>query len=152
MTTAYRLVNARHARDAFSGEGARLYGGRWNPPGSPVVYASQSRALAVLETFVHLALEARELQFLLYELTLPKDARVRLFEGPEKIWRRPGSPQTTQNVGRDWLVEGHALALIAPSVIVPRETNIILNVRHPQFARLRISEPEFFSLDERLWK
>jgi len=152
VTTAYRLINARHTRDAFSGEGARLYGGRWNPPGFPVVYASHSRALAVLETFVHLALEARSLQFLLYELTLPKDARQRHYEAPENIWRRSGSPQITQDAGREWLIEGSALALVAPSVIVPRETNVILNVRHPQFARVQISKPEPFSLDERLWK
>jgi RES domain-containing protein len=152
VTTVYRLVNARHARDAVSGEGARLYGGRWNPPGFPVLYASHSRALAVLETFVHLALEARELRFLLYELTLPKDAHVRKYEGPESIWRRPGSPHTTQNAGHEWLVEGHALALVVPSVIVPRETNVVMNTRHPQFKRLQISKPEPFSLDERLWK
>ena len=141
--TVYRLVNARQARDAFSGEGARLYGGRWNPPGFPVVYASQSRALAVLEMFVHLALEARSLKFLLYELTLPKNARQRHYEAPENVWRHPGSPQVTQYVGREWLTEGRALALIAPSVIVPRETNVVLNVRHPQFARVRISKPEY---------
>jgi len=152
VTRVYRLVNARHTRDAFSGEGARLYGGRWNPPGFPVVYASHSRALAVLEMFVHLALEARSLQFLLYELTLPKNARQRHYEAPENVWRRSGSPQATQDAGREWLIEGSALALIAPSVIVPRETNVVLNVRHPQFARVQISKPEPFSLDERLWK
>jgi RES domain-containing protein len=152
VTTVYRLVNARHTRDAFSGEGARLYGGRWNPPGFPVVYASHSRALAVLETFVHLALEARSLQFLLYEFTLPKDAKQRSYEAPQNVWRRPGSPQITQNAGREWLIEGSALALVVPSVIVPRERNFVLSVRHPQFSRVRISKPEPFSLDERLWK
>jgi RES domain-containing protein len=152
VTTVYRLVNARHTRDAVSGEGARLYGGRWNPPGFPVIYTSHSRALAVLETFVHLALEARELHFLLYELTLPKEAHLREYEGPRSTWRQPGSPQKTQDAGREWLMEGRALALIVPSGIVPHETNVVVNVRHPQFTRLQISKPEPFSLDDRLLK
>ena len=50
MTAVYRLVRAERASEALSGEGARLYGGRWNPPGAAVVYAAESRALAVLET------------------------------------------------------------------------------------------------------
>jgi RES domain-containing protein len=152
VTTVYRLVNARHTRDAVSGEGARLYGGRWNPPGFPVVYASQSRALAVLETFVHLVLEARQLHFLLYEITLPKSARLQEYKGPESVWRKSGSPQITQEVGREWLAEGQTLALIVPSVIVPHETNFVVNVRHPEFTQLRTSKPEPFSLDYRLWK
>ena len=151
MTTVYRLVNARHRRDAFSGEDARLYGGRWNPPGFAVIYASQSRALAVLEMIVHLAVEARDLQFLLFALTLPSDVRQRDYAGPERIWRRPGAPQVTQNIGREWLTQGDALALRAPSVIVPREMIVILNVAHPQFAQVEISKPQPFSLDPRLW-
>ena len=79
MTKLYRLVKAARAEDAFSGEGARLFGGRWNPPGFPVIYASQSRALAVLETLVHLALEARTMSFLLYEITLPRNARLQRY-------------------------------------------------------------------------
>src|SRR5262245_29579658 len=52
--TAWRIVKARHAANAFDGEGARLEGGRWNSPGTPTVYTSQSAALAALELLVHL--------------------------------------------------------------------------------------------------
>jgi RES domain-containing protein len=44
------------------------------------------------------------------------------------------------------------LALVVPSVILPQEANYVLNVRHPQFAQLRIAKPEPFSFDERLWR
>jgi RES domain-containing protein len=54
MPRAFRLVKARHARHAFDGEGARLYGGRWNAPGLALVYASESVSLAALELLVHL--------------------------------------------------------------------------------------------------
>jgi RES domain-containing protein len=54
VLTTWRIVKAKHAAHAFDGEGARVEGGRWNSPGSPVVYTSQSAALATLEVLVHL--------------------------------------------------------------------------------------------------
>ena len=51
-TVLWRLVTPRFARTAFSGEGARLYGGRWNRKGVPMVYTAGSLSLAVLEMLV----------------------------------------------------------------------------------------------------
>jgi RES domain-containing protein len=51
---AWRITKQRHARTAFSGEGARLYGGRWNSAGVPVAYVAESQSLAVLQLLVHL--------------------------------------------------------------------------------------------------
>ncbi len=146
MTEVYRLVRADRAADVLSGEGARLYGGRWNPRGASVVYASESRALAVLETFVHLTLEARAMRFLLYAIRLPKRPRL---QRRHRQGRR--LPIRSQEIGRSWLEEGESLALVVPSVIVPQETNFVLNVRHPQFSQLVLGRPEPFSFDERLW-
>ena len=53
MAQFFRLVQARWAHDAMSGEGARLAGGRWNPPGMLAVYLAESRSLAALEVVVH---------------------------------------------------------------------------------------------------
>jgi RES domain-containing protein len=146
VTDVYRLVRAERANEALSGEGARLYGGRWNPRGAAVVYAAESRALAVLETFVHLALEARTMRFLLYAITLPRRPRLRRYA---KARLPRGS---SQEIGRSWLEGGGTLALVVPSRIVPQESNYVLNVRHPQFAQLQIGKPEPFSFDERLWR
>jgi len=148
VTKIYRLVRADRAEDAFSGEGARLYGGRWNPPGTAVVYASESRALAVLETFVHLTLEARTMRFLLYTVTLPPRLRLQRYRGQSA----PRSLAASQEAGRKWIAEGQALGLVVPSVLVGQERNYVLNVRHRQFARLEIGRPEPFSFDERLWR
>jgi RES domain-containing protein len=148
VTAVYRLVRGERAAEALSGEGARLYGGRWNPSGAAVVYASESRALAVLETFVHLTLEARAMRFLLFTITLPSRLRVqRRGGGPP-----PNSLGASQEIGRAWLDDGAALALVVPSVIVPQESNYVLNARHPHFANVRIGKPESFSFDERLWR
>ncbi len=145
MTEIYRLVRAERAEDALSGEGARLYGGRWNPPGTPVVYASESRALAVLETFVHVTLEARSMRFQLWTIRLPSRPRLSRYRGS----RAPRTLAASQKAGASWLVEGEALALLVPSVIVPQERNYVLNVRHMQFAQITVGKPEAFSFDQR---
>ena len=49
---SFRVVRRKYAD--LKGYGARLYGGRFNPPGIPAVYSSQSIALALLEVLVHL--------------------------------------------------------------------------------------------------
>jgi RES domain-containing protein len=148
LTQVYRLVRRDRAADVLSGEGARVYGGRWNPRGLGVVYASQSRALAVLETFVHVTLESRTMQFVLFTIALPSAARIQRYRSA----RPPRSSTASQEAGRKWLDEGKALALAVPSVIVPQEANYVLNARHVQFAELRVTSREPFSFDGRLWK
>src|SRR4029453_16723817 len=67
----WRIGRQRYAADASSGEGARLYGGRWNSRGIPVVYASTSLALAAIETFVHLEPNLRPKDFVFFEGQIP---------------------------------------------------------------------------------
>jgi RES domain-containing protein len=147
VTVVYRLVRGERTREALSGEGARLYGGRWNPPGAAVVYASASRALAVLETFVHLALEARSMRFVLCTIVLPPRAGLTHHDGE----RPPRSFGESQEIGRRWLNGGRTLALVVPSIIVPHEANYVLSVGHAQFGRLAVTH-EHFSFDDRLWR
>jgi RES domain-containing protein len=113
-----------------------------------VVYAAESRALAVLEMFVHLTLEARALRFMLFTLDLPGRSKVAHHAGT----RPPRSFSASQETGRAWLDEGTALAFVVPSVIVPQEKNYVLNVTHPHFATVRVANSEPFSFDERLWR
>jgi RES domain-containing protein len=147
VTSVYRLVRRERAAEALSGEGARRYGGRWNPPGAAVVYAAESRALAVLETVVHLSLEARAMHFVLITLELPAKAKVERHTAA----RPPRVLEQSQDAGAAWLEGGDGLALVVPSVLVPQEKNWVLNVAHAQFAGVRVASTEQFSFDERLW-
>lgn len=147
----WRLTKPRRA--SFDGEGARLYGGRWNHPGLAVVYAAESLSLAVLELFVHLnPYDAPDLVAVGAEV--PDALPVRRVDRSAlpSNWRRTPAPTPLADLGSGWLREGAVAALAVPSAIVPRETNYLLNPAHPDFARIRIGKPEPFSLDPRLWK
>jgi RES domain-containing protein len=52
--TAWRIYKPKHRASAFTGEGARRFGGRWNSKGVPLIYTSSSISLASLEMLVHL--------------------------------------------------------------------------------------------------
>lgn len=151
MIRAWRLVKSRYASTAFDGEGARLHGGRWNSPGIVVAYASDSRALAVLEVLVHLQRSdilgsyslaslhfAEELMGEMETSTLPAG------------WRRfPPSPEA-QALGDRWVTEQRSAVLRVPSAIVPAEHNFLVNPAHREFAQVVVEPPEPFELDVRL--
>lgn len=153
MIRAWRLVKARHAKDAFSGEGARLYGGRWNEKGTAVVYVGGSLALAALEQFVHLGPEHARLRFLAFPVDIPEDAVERADETAlPSNWRAEPPAAETQALGTAWARAGRRAALRVPSVIVPVEHNYVLSPSHPGFGRIRIGAPQPFSFDPRMWK
>ena len=70
MITAWRLCRDVFKDSAFDGDGARRYGGRWNPPGYPVVYTSGSLALAALEILVHVDLDLAPDNFVSFPVVL----------------------------------------------------------------------------------
>ena len=53
MLTVYRTVKAKYEREPLATEGARLFGGRWNPKGYALLYTTSSPALALVESLVH---------------------------------------------------------------------------------------------------
>jgi RES domain-containing protein len=152
LTTVFRITKARHAATAFSGEGARRAGGRWNFPGEPIVYCSSSLSLAALETFVHLGEEGRSIEFVFLEAVIPASARIDHVTKLPKGWRQEPPGEPSMEVGSKWFRELQSLALAVPSATVPQESNILLNPLHPDFARVTVSKPKPFSFDPRIWK
>jgi RES domain-containing protein len=115
------------------------------------VYASESLALAALETLAHADRRRFERDYVAFRIYLPEEDVLSLDDEalPQDWQARPVSPAARQ-LGDAWLREGTSLALSIPSVIVPLERNYILNPAHPGFARLVIAEPIVFSFDARL--
>lgn len=148
----YRLVHHKWAAQAFDGEGARLYGGRWNSKGQPCVYTAGSEALAILEILVHLNNRAVLQQFRLFRLLIPDEALLTL--SPKHLpasWQQQPATADTASIGDNWLQEQASLALAVPSALAPREHNILLNPAYPGYSTCLDSQMELdFMPDPRL--
>ena len=102
-TKAWRIVTPQRAGAAFDGEGAKKFGGRWNRPGTAMVYTASSLALAAMEMLVHLESEELLAEFVAIPIEIP----VRYIETlPEDqlpaSWRDDPVPPETQALGSDW--------------------------------------------------
>jgi RES domain-containing protein len=154
MIRAYRLCKNRHVASAFTGEGARLNGGRWNSPGRAVVYASCSLSLATLEVLVHLedpAVFARLFSWTTVEI--PEDAIETVHASALAIgWDDDETQSISRAVGDAWLRSARSAALAVPSVVTPGEWNYLLNPTHSRFAEIRIGLFQPFRPDRRLYR
>ena len=153
MLHAWRVVKRRHRRPAFDGEGARRLGGRWNSPGTRVVYCSESLALATLEILVHLGDSTVFSSYVAFPLGIPEAlienvALKRLPTG----WKTFPAPRALQRTGDEWVKEERSAVLRVPSALVPIESNLLLNPAHPDWRKIRIGRARAFRLDNRLIK
>lgn len=152
MTVAvYRIVKARWLASAFDGDAAKIFPGRWNSRGIPMVYTAGSRALALLETLAHYRAEdlVRE-HFQIVEVILSKECIDKKRRRLPKDWQTFPAPVSTRKIGDRWVSQNISLAMAVPSVIVPREYNYLLNPRHPDFSKVVFMRPERVAIDSRL--
>jgi RES domain-containing protein len=139
---------------AFDGEGARVFGGRWNHRGTPVVYTSATLSLAVMELLVHLDDEDVGKDYVGIPAEIPDSVGIRHVRAPElpRDWRSLPTPQALAGLGTRWAVACGTAVLAVPSAIIPQELNYLLSPRHPHFTRIRVGRPEPFFFDPRLRK
>jgi RES domain-containing protein len=153
MLRSWRMVKRKYASDAFSGEGSRRYGGRWNSPGTPVVYTAENVSLAVLEILVQPQVTGLLPDFVLFRVEFEQDIVETLDEKAlPSDWRTYPAPARLRVIGDAWLMEGRSPALSVPSAIVPLERLFLLNPLHPDFPQIVIGEPQPFPIDARLMK
>lgn len=153
--TAWRITQARYAEEraadgAFSGEGARRYGGRWNSRGTAVAYTAGSRSLALLEILVH----TESTRLLGHYVLIPVTFDARHVETLDEAvlpadWQAHPAPAFTQELGDEWVRSERSVVLQVPSVILPAEPNYLLNPLHPDFESLTIGHPEALDVDRR---
>lgn len=151
MITAWRIVQARYAAGAFNGDGARLYGGRWNSPRVAMVYVAESRALAALEMVAHLDQAALLNTFVLIPCRF--DARLVIALDRRRLpdcWRRNPAPAELAGIGDQWVQRAESAVLAVPSAIIDDETTFLLNPAHADFSKIKIGAPQAFDVDARL--
>lgn len=152
MIQLFRISKSQYIND-LSGMGARIYGGRWNSPGYPVIYSSGSRSLAALEFLVHTPMMLAPDNLSIVEIQVKKNVK-RLAVNEDELpshWRDTPAPEQLAALGSEWLKSQLSLLLEVPSVVVEKEVNILINPMHPDMKFVKIAKVERFSFDPRLF-
>ena len=128
-----------------------MYGGRWTSIGIAVVYTAENAALATLEVLANLRRMTRLRAYVIIRCDFDEQLVTAVDDLPPN-WREYPAPPELQKIGDDWVRSGRSAVLRVPSVIVPGESNYLLNPAHPKFKKIVIAKPERFELDTRLVK
>jgi RES domain-containing protein len=134
------------------GEGARLYGGRWNSRGVRVVYASTSLALAAVETFVNLEPNLRPTDLVSIEGAIPETLDIATLDPmalPETWYLT--RDESLREFGDEWVKSGKSVAMVVPSAAIRGEWNLLLNPAHADFSKITFHQPRVFEFDVRMF-
>ena len=149
----YSVVPKVHSRD-LSGKGAQLFGGRWNPKGTAVLYVAESSSQALLEYLPHFPETSMPPDLMLVSIDAPDSLSIKEIDKKDlpADWNSLPPPVSTVEIGRKWLLDRVTAALRVPSVMLPygKAWNLVLNPEHTEFARIRVVETVPLSIDSRL--
>jgi len=124
------------------------------PKGSPIVYVSESKALAALELFVNLGDEGKEMRLVCIQAEIPDALKITGIDKsalPEN-WRETPAPAVLMSLGAEWCRKSETAILKVPSAVITTEFNYLINLFHPDFKKIKIGSPEDFCYDSRMWK
>lgn len=148
MKLVYRLCHSSYP--AASGEGAKRFGGRWNPVGVPAIYAAETRALCILERLVHLIRLPHGEMFT--RILIPDGVTIHELAAKSLPvgWESPVESTAVQTLAAETMAKLDVAVLQVPSVIVPDEFCYVLNPEHAQFAQIQFEAGVPFEYDARL--
>jgi RES domain-containing protein len=153
MPLVWRLARSEFANE-LDGEGSRLFGARWTSRGRNAVYAASYLSLAVLEVYVNIPQEVRDDLPILraVRIFIPDDAHATQVSQEQLagLMAAPDPIAASRRVGDNWLDRSETLLLEVPSVLVPEETNLVLNPAHPRMRDVKITSTRAFHFDPRL--
>ena len=136
---AYRIADARHL--IFDGEGAALYGGRWNSPGRHFIYAAETYSGAMLEMLATANIGEVPRDQAYIKISVPKDLPIEELTGDDLAeWDAPHH-EASRSYGDKWYDTRRTVVLVVPSVITRVERNIIINQKHRDFRKITSSDP-----------
>jgi RES domain-containing protein len=153
MPLVWRLARSEFANE-LDGHGPRLFGARWTSRGRNAVYTASHLSLSVLEVYVNIPQELRDDLPILraVRLSIPDDARTAQVSQEQlaELMAEPDPIAASRTVGDDWLDRSDTLVLEVPSVLVPEETNLVLNPAHARMVEVKIISARAFHFDPRL--
>jgi RES domain-containing protein len=153
MRILYRIIRDKYQHTPLSTEGSRLFGGRWNPKGVGVLYATSTPELGLVETLAHApSIRYEDLPtYWVFSVEVPDDIRYISREALPAYWRDE-TYERTQGWLKDWLAAPDQLGVAIPSVLVPLSYNVLLHPAHPLFGEIKVVGREIQPVDHRLWR
>ena len=148
----YRITQEQFAED-LSGNGSRLFGGRWNSEGYFALYTSSTRSMALLETLAHTPAKMLDVKnYQLVTLSVPDSAGTEeiLLSSLPKFWDAPDTRSFTKKMGDKFLSEKSKLLLKVPSVLMPEEVNYVINPLHKDMNKVKIIHSRKIYFDKRV--
>ncbi|MCC1496811.1 RES family NAD+ phosphorylase [Alcanivorax sp. 1008] len=148
-------ISSPHRATDLSGQGAALYGGRWNHPGLPALYTGTTPSVAALESLVHTNSTLPDpIPLVAIKLLLPDDTELYWQPAHSELpdgWSEKPPGQSVREFGSAFLRANDRLGLIVPSAVMPLDNNIILNPNHPMVRDVRIIETYDYKHDSRIY-
>jgi len=149
----FRLAQSKHGK-SLSGKGAAISGGRWNSPGTEIIYTAANRSLAMAEVAVHFSIATLPAGYMMMTLHVPdtisvSDLDLKLLPAN---WNQFPPLKATQAIGDRFIREGKTCALKVPSAVTSGDFNFLINPMHPEFKKIKISGYDPFPFDRRLFK
>lgn len=147
---AYRIALTQYCDS--SGEGAKLYGGRWNLPGNPAIYAGSSISVSLLERLTidpELFSSERHILYSVMEINIPDHLIFipRMTDLPSN-WNEIPAIRAAQEYGTNLLKSG-ILCFGVPSVVDPSSLNYVINPLSENFTLME-SKVYLLDLDKRI--
>ncbi len=121
-----------------------------------MVYLAKTITLAALEILVHLDDAGMRASYSFIPISFP--AACAVISGKKGVaslpedWSATPAPPDCARYGDEWVASRQSLILRVPSVIVPWESNFLLNPLHPDWSVVKIGEAQSFDFDPRLIK
>lgn len=148
---SFRIVRDKYKQD-MTGEGAKRFGGRWNQVGTAMLYTASNRALATLQTLIHLSQQQQTDDYVLVQYTIPGDVKVKVVYESDlpTNWQNMYQSGYTKDYGSIWVRSDVSCILSVPSAIIPSEREYLFNPWHKDFGKIAIKKVDTFSFDPRL--
>lgn len=148
----FRLTSHQFA-NSLSGKGAAIYGARWNSMGVEVIYAAANRSLAMAEVAVHFTLATLPKSFMMVTIYIPDEIEILKIDNSilPANWNVFPHPQSTQQIGDQFIAENKFCVMQIPSVVTKGDYNMLINPKHPLFETIKIIEVEKFPFDNRVF-
>ncbi|HBX60504.1 MAG TPA: RES domain-containing protein [Methylophaga aminisulfidivorans] len=151
LASKTEVINGIKVPAAFTGEGSRKFGGRWNSIGTPIVYTAGTQSLAILEVVVHVESERLLEHYSLFEVSFDQSLVLELsLDSLPEDWQSDPAAESTKVIGDQWVKQADSLILQVPSTIVSDTPNYIINPYHPNLNKLNIIGPIPYPIDPRI--